>query len=133
MKHHEILGSKGRIDRPEEVDGMLVLATLLAPLVPPTTVSGVPDLHVSPSSSTLPGGDQLQALINGLALWALIAALAGMLVGAVLWAVGHHSSNYQQAYSGRKGVMVSGAAAMIIGAAPALINYFFSLGQAVNK
>jgi MFS family permease len=112
---------------------MIVLATLLAPLAPPTTVSAIPDLQVSPSGSTLPGGNQLQLLINGLALWALIAALAGMLVGAVMWAVGHHSSNYQQAYSGRKGVLVSGAAAMVIGAAPALINYFFSLGQQVNK
>jgi hypothetical protein len=114
---------------------MLVLAAVLAPPTagPSTTLSGIPNLSVSPTNSTLPGVGQLQLLIDGLALWALIAALAGMLVGAVLWAVGHHSSNYQQSYTGRKGVMVSGAAAMIIGAAPALIKYFFSLGQAANK
>ena len=91
-----------------------------------------PILHVDPSGSQLPGGAQLQELINGLAFWSLIAALAGMVVGAVLWAVGHHSSNYQQAYSGRKGVMVSAAAAMVIGASPALIHYFFGLGSAVK-
>jgi hypothetical protein len=91
-----------------------------------------PNLSVDPSQSSFPGAQQLQSLINGLGFWALLAALAGMVVGAVLWAVGHHSSNYQQAYSGRKGVVVSGAAAMVIGAAPALIRFFFSLGTAVR-
>jgi hypothetical protein len=81
---------------------------------------------------SLPGLTQLKSLISSLATWSLFAALAGMVVGAVLWAVGHHSSNYQQAYSGRKGVMISGAAAIIIGAAPRLIDYFYGLGQAVS-
>lgn len=93
----------------------------------------VPNLPgVNPAGSRLPGATQLQELVNGLAFWALIAALAGMLVGAVLWALGHHSSNFQQSYSGRKGVMVSSAAAIVIGAAPALIRYFFNLGQSVK-
>jgi hypothetical protein len=95
-------------------------------------VTDAPGLSVNPGASSLPGAAQLQSLINGLGFWALLAALAGMLVGAVLWAVGHHSSNSQQAYSGRKGVLVSGAAAMVIGAAPALIRFFFNLGSAVK-
>jgi hypothetical protein len=94
--------------------------------------ASAPDLSVDPSRSAFPGAPQLQSLIDGLGFWALLAALAGMVVGAVLWAVGHHSSNYQQAYSGRKGVVVSGAAAMVIGAAPALIRFFFGLGTAVR-
>jgi hypothetical protein len=94
--------------------------------------AAAPNLSVDPSQSAFPGAQQLQSLINGLGFWALLAALAGMVVGAVLWAVGHHSSNYQQAYSGRKGVVVSGAAAMVIGAAPALIRFFFGLGTAVR-
>jgi hypothetical protein len=101
-------------------------------LVIPSLAAAGGSLVVDPGSSRLPGAGQLQELINGLAFWGLIAALAGMVVGAVLWAVGHHSSNYQQSFSGRKGVMVSGAAAMVIGAAPALIHYFFSLGSAVK-
>lgn len=95
-------------------------------------VAEAPGLSVNPSASSLPGATQLQTLIDGLGFWALLAALAGMLIGAVLWAVGHHSSNYQQAYSGRKGVVVSGAAAMVIGAAPALIHFFFNLGSQVK-
>ena len=95
-------------------------------------VAEAPGLSVNPSPSSLPGATQLQTLIDGLGFWALLAALAGMLIGAVLWAVGHHSSNYQQAYSGRKGVVVSGAAAMVIGAAPALVRFFFNLGNQVR-
>ena len=102
---------------------MHVLASLLA---------DAPGLSVDPNASPFPGAHQLQSLIDGLGFWALLAALAGMVVGAVLWAVGHHSSNYQQAYSGRKGVLVSGAAAMVIGAAPALVRFFFNLGNQVR-
>lgn len=90
------------------------------------------NLTVDPSKSTLPGGAALQQLINGLGFWALVAALAGMVIGAVLWALGSHSSNYQQAYSGRKGVLVSAAAAVVIGAAPTLIRYFFGLGSGIS-
>ena len=86
----------------------------------------------TPSPNDLPGTSQLQQLVNGFGTWALIAALAGMLVGAAMWALGHHSSNYQQAANGRRGVMVAGIAAMIVGAAPALITYFFGLGGQVK-
>ena len=92
----------------------------------------VATVNIQPDSS-LPGTSQLQQLINGFGTWALMAALVGMLLGAALWALGHHSSNYQQAANGRKGLLVAGFAAMIIGAAPALINFFFGLGSTVRQ
>jgi hypothetical protein len=51
-----------------------------------------------------------------------------VVIGAVIWAFGHYSQNYQQAYNGRKGVMISGLAAILMGAAPHLINFFFQKG-----
>lgn len=81
---------------------------------------------------TLPGTPQLQQLIDGFGTWALMAALAGMLIGAAVWALGHHSSNYQQSASGRKGLLVSVIAALVVGAAPALVNFFFGLGGQVR-
>lgn len=83
-------------------------------------------------NGSLPGMAQLQQLIDGLGTLALMAALAGMLIGAAVWALGHHSANYQQSASGRKGLLVSGAAALVVGAAPALINFFFRMGDAVR-
>jgi MFS family permease len=96
-------------------------------------VAALPPNSIAPGSAPpLPGTPQLQQLIDGFSTWALMAALAGMLLGAAVWALGHHSSNYQQAANGRKGVLVSGAAAMIIGAAPTLISFFTGLGSQVT-
>ena len=63
-----------------------------------------PTLH--PDAGGLPGAATLQRLADGIGGWALIAAMMGIVVGAVLWAFGHYSQNYQQAYNGRRGVMV---------------------------
>ena len=52
----------------------------------------------------------LQTLINGLGAWALIAALAGLVIGAAAWALGVHSQNFQQSMVGRRAVLVSGLA-----------------------
>jgi MFS family permease len=90
-----------------------------------------PDLHPNPAG--LPGADVLKGLTNGIGAWALIAALIGVVAGSVIWAFGHYSQNYQQAYNGRKGLLVSGAAALIIGAAPAIISFFNTLGMGMSK
>jgi hypothetical protein len=87
---------------------------------------------LSPSTSDLPGGAVLQNLVNGVAAWALIAALAALLIGAAMWAVGHHTQNMQTSQSGRRAVVTSLVAAILLGAAPALINFFFSTGATVK-
>ena len=46
-----------------------------------------------------------------------------------MWAFGHYSQNYQQAYNGRKGVMVSALAAALIGGAPYIVNFLLSKGS----
>lgn len=87
---------------------------------------------LDPSSSGLPGSGTLQSLINGLAWWALLAALAGLVIGAATWALGSHSNNYQHASTGRQAVLVSGAAALLIGAAPTILNFLFNAGQTIH-
>lgn len=93
-------------------------------------VGGVVSLN--PSATSLPGGSVLQSLVNGLGFWALLAALAGLVIGAATWALGAHTNNYQHSATGRRAVLVSIAAALIIGAAPTLLNFFFSAGQRVG-
>ncbi len=90
------------------------------------------DVTLQPSVSSLPGGALLQQIANGLGAWALILALIGLIVGAAMWAIGAHSNNYQQSYSGRRTVLASGGAALVIGAAPALVNFFFPGGQGIH-
>jgi hypothetical protein len=87
---------------------------------------------LNPSSAGLPGTATLQSLINGLAWWALLAALVGLVAGAGMWALGAHSNNYQHASSGRRAVLISGAAALLIGAAPTILNFLFNAGQSFH-
>ncbi|MGC8463332.1 MAG: DUF6112 family protein [Acidimicrobiales bacterium] len=121
------------------------LAVLLGPMAPvaPTWASAggvagmarlarLADVTMSPDTGALPGGHVLQNLVNGIGGWALALALVGLVVGAAAWALGSHGQNYQQAYVGRRAVLVSGLAALLIGAGPALVNFFFHAGQGVR-
>ncbi|MDQ6784764.1 MAG: DUF6112 family protein [Actinomycetota bacterium] len=108
---------------------VLYLLAAAPPPAPPT--SGGNGVSLSPSDSALPGSRVLHGIANGLGSWALIAAMLGVVVGAVIWAFGHFSQNPQQAYNGRRGVLVSGLAAVLIGGAPAIINFFFDQGLKV--
>lgn len=81
-----------------------------------------------PNPSGLPGSNVLQQLVNGAEAWALVIALLGAFVGAALWAVASHSHNHHYAARGRMAALVSGAAALVVGAAPGLVNFFEHLG-----
>ena len=83
---------------------------------------------LKPDSTQLPGATLIQNLANGIGGWALIAAMLGVVIGAVMWAFGHYSHNFQQAYNGRRGVMVSVLAAVLIGGAPQIISFFLDKG-----
>lgn len=90
------------------------------------------DVQLTPDTNALPGGQLLQNLMNGLGGWALALALVGLVVGAAAWALGSHGQNYQQTYVGRRAVLISGLAALLIGAGPAIVNFFFHAGQGVH-
>ena len=86
----------------------------------------------NPDVSQLPGGQVLQNLTNGIAGWALVLCLVALVISAAAWALGSNSQNYQYTVAGKKGVIVSGLAALLIGAAPAIINFFFNAGGSVR-
>jgi len=90
------------------------------------------DLGGQPDPSGLPGTEALQSLISGVAFWALLAALAGLLVSAAVWALSSHSGNYHHASMGRRGTLISALAAFLVGAAPAIVEFFESLGRTVQ-
>ena len=86
------------------------------------------DVSMNPSVSSLPGGGTLQDLTNGLGAWALIASLAGLVVGAAARSGTAGSSASAPRAPRRRAVLVSGLAALLIGAAPPVINFFFHAG-----
>ena len=90
------------------------------------------NVSLTPSTTALPGSAALQQIANGIASWALIGALVSLLLGAALWAVGSHTQNMHQSSQGRRAVLTSLIAAVLIGAAPTLINFFFNTGLSVR-
>lgn len=85
-------------------------------------VSAHPDL------TGLPGSNVLQQLVNGAEAWALAIALLGAFIGAGIWAVASHTHNHHYAARGRMAALISGASALMVGAAPGLVNFFERLG-----
>jgi len=89
-------------------------------------------VHLNPSVTSLPGGAALQQIANGIAWWALVGSLIALVIGAALWAIGSQSQNMHQSMAGRRAVITSLLAAVLIGAAPTLINFFFKTGLSVH-
>jgi hypothetical protein len=90
------------------------------------------DVKLDPSITYLPGSVALQQMVNGIGGWALIGALVALVLGAGLWALGSHTQNMHQSAAGRRAVLTSLVAAVLIGAAPELINFFFKTGLSVH-
>jgi hypothetical protein len=89
-------------------------------------------VSVSPNPNGLPGLDVAQKLVNGIAAAVMLACLFAFLWGAGQWGLGTKSHNYGQASDG-KGRMLAGlAGAFAVGAAAAVINFFFSAGAEVS-
>jgi ABC-type Fe3+ transport system permease subunit len=91
-----------------------------------------PKVHINPNPKRLPGSKVLQHLVDGLAFWVLLAALAGVLIGAGVWALAAHGNNHHWSARGRSGALTSAGAALVIGGAAAIINFFADAGSHVR-
>ena len=88
-------------------------------------------VSVSPNSTGLPGGQAAQKIINGAAGFGLMACVGAVLWGAAQWGFGSRSSNYAQADDGKTRMLKGVGGAFGIGAAAAVINFFFNAGTGV--
>ena len=86
-------------------------------------------VSVSPDAGGLPDTVKLQQLVNGAYAWVLLLTLAALVVAAGVWAWGSQSNNLRAASDGRRGVAVALLAALVLGAAPSLVNWFYRLGR----
>jgi hypothetical protein len=55
--------------------------------------------------------------------------LAGLVLAAIVWAIGSHSSNPHLAGRGKSGVLVAFVAAVLIGGANVLVDFFVTTGK----
>jgi hypothetical protein len=82
------------------------------------------DIHVDPNNNGLPGVNAALRIVGALLTFGLIAAVVGIAIGAIVWAVGSHASNPHHASRGKAGVLVSAAAAVLVGSAVTIVNFF---------
>ena len=96
------------------------------------TTMSVPAIDIKPNTTGLPGIGALETIVGALLTFGLIAAVAGVVISAIAWAVGSNSSNPHVAGKGKNGVLVAGAAAMLIGAANTIVTFFNHAGSALR-
>ncbi len=89
-------------------------------------------VSVKPNPSGLPGTPALEKLLDGVAALALLACVGAILLGAAQWSLGNRSHNYSQAADGKARMLYGVGGAFAIGAAAAVINFFYNSGAAVH-
>ena len=89
------------------------------------------DINIPPNDTGLPGIAALKTIVGAVMTVGLILSALALIVSAVVWAYGANSSNPGLAGRGKFGVLISLGAAVLCGAAVALINFFWNVGQSV--
>ena len=84
---------------------------------------------ISPNTTGLPGISALQNIVGALLTVGLIACLGGLVLAAIMWAVGHHSANPSIAGRGKAGVLVAVVASNQVGGANVLVDFFVHAGS----
>jgi hypothetical protein len=84
-----------------------------------------------PDPTALPGSDQILSIISGLRWAALAACFVALVIGAASWAFSSHQGNPYWASRAKVGVLGAVVGGFLIGAAPAVIQWLFSLGSQV--
>ena len=84
------------------------------------------------NTNGIPGISEIAHIVGGIGTLAEYLALAGIFVSGGVWAIAHHHGSFRGAGYGKIGVAVSMAAAFLIGAGPAITNFFLNAGRAVH-
>jgi hypothetical protein len=84
---------------------------------------------VSPNSSGLPGIAELENIVGALLTIGLIASLAGLVISAIVWAIGNHSANPCWPGGGRQACSLRSSPPPSPAGAVTLINFFAAPGR----
>jgi predicted phage tail protein len=106
----------------------MIRSLLTGPTPAPTGTGGGSGTNITPNTTGLPGVDLAQKIVGGLLTFGIIACVAGLVISAIVWAVGGNSSNPQLAHRGKTGVLVALGASLLVGGADALVSFFQTAG-----
>jgi hypothetical protein len=83
---------------------------------------------VTPDPAHAPGASGIQNAIDVIAVYTLLACLAGFLMGGAVWAIGGRIGNDHTAVGGKIGMAVCVGVAFLVGAAAAILQFAYGLG-----
>lgn len=83
---------------------------------------------VTPEPGKAPGAAGIQSAINVIAVYALLACMAGFLLGGATWAIGARIGNEHTATGGKIGMAIAVGVAFLVGAAAAILQFAYGLG-----
>lgn len=86
---------------------------------------------VAPNTTGLPGISLVNNIVGALLTFGLVACVAGLVLAAIVWAVGHHSANPSVAGRGKTGVLVALVASLLVGGANVLVDFFVNAGHSL--
>ncbi|MCK9898855.1 DUF6112 family protein [Frankia sp. Cpl3] len=89
--------------------------------------------EVKPDNTKAPGINALQDLVNGLAAYAVVAAVAAVLLGGIAWALGERMGLDRASAVGKSGVLAGFGLAFLVGAAAAFVNFFLATGASATN
>lgn len=89
-------------------------------------------INIGVNANGLPGAGAFPTFLGGLQWYAVGLALLGLLVSAAVWAAGSHSENLSWAHKGRLGVIMGMLFSVVVGVAPALVDFFYGAGGTVH-
>lgn len=89
-------------------------------------------VSVDPNPNGIPGGAAAQKILNGAAAFGLLACVGAVILGAAQWGFASQSHNVSHADDGKRRMLKGIGGAFGIGAAAALINFFFDAGTTVH-
>jgi hypothetical protein len=87
--------------------------------------------NISPNGDGLPGVSEAEKIVGALLTFGIIAAIGGIAVSAIVWSIGSHSANPHFASRGKTGVMVACVAALLVGGADVLVQFFTDAGSSL--
>lgn len=90
------------------------------------------DPGIKPNDGGLPGLSVLKQVMNSVNLFGIIASVGALAVSAGMWAWGHHSGGHHAEANGKKGVLISAGAALLLGGANSIVAFFSALGTQVR-
>jgi hypothetical protein len=83
---------------------------------------------VAPDPAHAPGAKGIQSAIDVIAVYTLLACLAGFLLGGAVWAIGGRIGNEHTSVGGKIGMATCVGIAFLVGAAAAILQFAYGLG-----